>query len=448
MKFFANHMNGNFLLSILPGEDIEIDWVQAAIAYGDDSSTLIENCIQNERKLEIWMRYDHKVPVSPKLLRYLLKSFNRNIFCYLIPDVLHSKVIWWKNYGIYIGSANLTDRAWRTNIEFGVFISEEDLEEDDQLNDLELFFDSLMNCNKSFPLTEEIIKEQEDLYSLRSGELRKLDNRSAMHRLIKQWEGPADVPEPKKLFDKKKEKFLEEWNESLTVLRNLAVQAPNYKPTWINSDVPAAWQADQFLHAYYYNKVTDGHKHPYEEFHNKHKADPALAVNKALVWWSKLPTPPSGEDLNCHVRAPIIRHLLTVEGVLNLTLDDFTRICKANHSTMDHVRRSMSSRLGLDGNDYSVDQKVSAFAKILWSKTNLKGESISDLLAFIIDGGPSGNISSRLYDAANSKDRKFAHFGINQIAEIIGWARPEISPPRNGRTSKALRALGYNVGIY
>jgi hypothetical protein len=30
---------------------------------------------------------------------------------------------------------------------------------------------------------------------------------------------------------------------------------------------------------------------------------------------------------------------------------------------------------------------------------------------------------------------------------VVGWARPEDTPPRNGRTNKALRALGYPVRV-
>ena len=50
--------------------------------------------------------------------------------------------------------------------------------------------------------------------------------------------------------------------------------------------------------------------------------------------------------------------------------------------------------------------------------------------------------------SARSDERKLPHFGINQVAEIAGWARPELSPPRNGRTSKGLRALGFDVHIH
>ena len=111
----------------MPDENSDIDFVQAALAYGNDASTLIEKCLSNRRRLDIWMRYDHTVPVSPPLLRKLLSGASSNIFCSLVPDVLHSKVIWWRGHGIYVGSANLTDRAWNTNIEFGIFISESDL---------------------------------------------------------------------------------------------------------------------------------------------------------------------------------------------------------------------------------------------------------------------------------------------------------------------------------
>ncbi|WP_371200120.1 phospholipase, partial [Ectothiorhodospira sp. PHS-1] len=37
--------------------------------------------------------------------------------------------------------------------------------------------------------------------------------------------------------------------------------------------------------------------------------------------------------------------------------------------------------------------------------------------------------------------------GLSSLGEIVGWARPDEFPPRNMRTSKGLRALGYNVRI-
>ncbi|MGP0718940.1 phospholipase D-like domain-containing protein, partial [Escherichia coli] len=85
----------------------------------------------------------HTVPVAPSFLSKLLINTKNNIFCKLVPDCLHSKVIWWKGYGAYIGSANLTDRAWNMNIEPGVFYTESDLYNSDLISRLEDFFDNL-----------------------------------------------------------------------------------------------------------------------------------------------------------------------------------------------------------------------------------------------------------------------------------------------------------------
>ncbi|MBC3503615.1 phosphatidylserine/phosphatidylglycerophosphate/cardiolipin synthase family protein [Pseudomonas sp. SWRI59] len=448
MKFYANKLNGNFLRNALPDESVQIDWVRAAIAYGSDETTLVENCVKHGRRLDIWMRYDHTVPVDPRLLRFLLRNSGNNIFCFLIPDVLHAKVIWWKNYGVYIGSANLTDRAWVTNIEFGVFIPEQDLEANGQIIDIEGFFESLISCDAAQQLTEEIIQEQERILRLREKDLQKIERGSESLRSIKRWEGPAFTSSDK-AFDIRKESFIKEWRNGLSVLRDIAEKAPDYRPRWLSQDVPAAWQADQFLHAFYYNKVVDGVRHPYDEHYQKNRKDPTASMLAALKWWSELDAPPSSEDVNCHVRAPVIRRYLEKNKVRFLSLEEFSEVLQANHSTVDHVRRMRLEELGLREVQVVTEaQRVNAFAKALFSQKNERDETVLDILAFVLDGGSPSDIPARLFEVVHSSARRFPHFGNNQIAELAGWARPELCPPRNGRTSKGLRALGYDVHVY
>lgn len=449
MQFFSNKFNGNFLRNVLPDEDADIDFVQAAIAYGNDASTLIENCLSNRRRLDIWMRYDHTVPVSPLLLRKLLLGASSNIFCSLVPDVLHSKIIWWRGYGIYVGSANLTDRAWNTNIEFGVFLSESELEDSGGLEEIELFFDQLENCEASVPLTEEIVEEQEKIQKLRMAKLKAIDAELELYRSVNKWGGPAEITTRKKAIDLNREKFVKEWADGLTVLRGLAKKAPEFRPKWLNEDVPDTWQADQFLHAYYYNEVVNGVCHPFEDFYLKNRSDPAGAADRALRWWSSLPKPPSHEDEHCHERAPIIREVLVKGHMQDVTQEGFVRVCLANHSTMDHVRRMSPDSLGLSRSSAASEkERGAAFAEWLWGKRNARGESVIELLEFVLDGGPAKELPHRIFEATRLEERKLSHFGTNQIAEIVGWARPELCPPRNGRTSKGLRALGYDVRIY
>ena len=59
----------------------------------------------------------------------------------------------------------------------------------------------------------------------------------------------------------------------------------------------------------------------------------------------------------------------------------------------------------------------------------------------------NGSVSTRLWNAIRSDDWAIPHVGLSSLGEIVGWARPDEFPPRNMRTSKGLRALGYNVRI-
>lgn len=448
MKFYGNKINGSYLREVLPSSDIKVEWVKAAIAYGNDANTLLKNCLDNKLRLDIWMRYDHTVPVAPNLLRKLLENVGYNIFCNLVPDILHSKVILWKGYGAYIGSANLTDRAWNSNIEFGVFLSEEELLTANVGHELEEFFNTLASFEEIFPLTEEVIVEQEKIALLRKGIDKQADEVGKRQRKHKVWEGPVTHTTPEKSYDAHRSRFIREWGDGISYLRNIARKAPEYRPAWLNENVPAEWQADQFLHAYYYNEVKDGAKHPYEEFYSKHKANPAKALEAGLQWWSRLPGPPSFEDDNCHRRAPIIYELLSKGEISQLTVEKFAEICNANHSTADHVKRMRLAVLGIDDAHTGLDVRVEAFAEWLWAKKNNSSQTIKDLLIYVMDSGEPEDFVDRLFEAAYSENRKFPHFGINQISEMTGWARPELCPPRNGRTSKGLRALGYDVKIH
>lgn len=189
MKLIANGLNKNFFRTMLPPTGTEVDGVVAAIAYGDDRTELLQHCIDNRYRLDIWMRYDHTVPVSPAFLSKLLANTKNNIFCKLVPDSLHSKVIWWKGYGAYVGSANLTDRAWNSNIEAGVFFSESDLVDSGMAEQLSEFFESLESLDVCFDLNEAIIKEQKALLELNKQRVKE-DRERANKRKIPVWGGP------------------------------------------------------------------------------------------------------------------------------------------------------------------------------------------------------------------------------------------------------------------
>lgn len=448
MIFIANRLNGVHLRDILPQSAEDIEGVFAAIAYGSPSQTeredLIGNCIEHRLRLDIWMRYDNTVPVAVPLLKRLLNNHSNNIFCKLIPDYLHAKIIWWKGYGAYIGSANLTERAWLTNIEAGVFLSDDDLETGGMLTEIEGFFERLQELDVAFPLTQETIDEMEELQKLRSG----FSDIGKTGRKVPVWQGPS-FESKQKAQDRRKESFRKEWHETLTTLRNICEALDDRRPKWVSSDIPIEWQADQFLHAYYYNQVSDGLKKPYEDYYQLNKKNPQQALEAAMAWWQKTPSPPSNEDQTLYTSAPMIRELLHKDQIFDITTSEFSDICYHTHATKDHVIKINLATLGRpDLKSLPRDKRMPLFSDWLMSQRNQKGWDVRKLLHFVLYEGSDDSLWERLYVAAKTEEYSLPHYGLNSLAELVGWARPEIAPPRNGRTSKALRALGYDVRIY
>lgn len=447
MKFIANGINGSYLRSVLPGEDVEVDGVLAAIAYGSDENTLIRNCLDHKRRLDLWMRYDHTVPVSISLLRKLLSYNSRDVFCYQIPDVLHAKVIWWRGYGAYIGSANLSDRAWISNIEAGVFLSEGDLHQHGTIDELENFFDGLRSLEQTFQLTQETVDELESIQQIRKS-IFSIDKKAEEKRTIPKFEG-VNFIEKKSQRDRRKKAFQKEWHETLTYLRSISNVVVKYRPKWINEETPAAWQADQFLHAYYYNHVRDGNRYPVDEFFRKNKVNPSDALADELKWWSTLREPPTSEDVNLERNAPYIRDLLSKDNISQMTVKQFALLCEYTHAVRDHVKKISLSTFGIAERTMSTtEERVELFADWMWRQLNSHGMGAKEILREILFGGEESKIWERLYKFSRDPEYKLPHYGINSLAEIVGWARPDVMPPRNGRTSKALKALGYSVKVY
>lgn len=448
MIFVANSINGNYLESVLPSDKDDVDGVLAAIAYGSNfnnqKNDFIAHCLANRYRLDIWMRYDHTVPVAVPLLKRLLRHHKDNIFCNLIPDCLHSKVIWWQGYGAYIGSANLSERAWMSNLEAGLFLSHMELQRDGLHIELENFFEGLRNLDESFPLSEEVINEMELIAQQRSG----LSDKGKDLRKTPVWDGPTFFAK-QKAIDRRKESFRKEWQETLTHLRSIGNQLMEYRPNWVSEDVPIAWQIDQFLHAYYYNKVGDANKKPYEDYFNKHRKDPQAALLAAMRWWQSTTSAPSREDITFYESAPSLRKSLSRESILSLTEEQFAEVCGKTHATSDHIAKMELAILGRpDLKMLSIDERVPLYAAWLLRQRNSKGWSVLELLNYVFYEGREEDLWERLYTAARTPEYSLPHYGLNSIAELVGWARPEVEPPRNGRTSKALRALGFDVRVY
>lgn len=135
-RLILNRVNGRYLREIPDNVARDCERVEAAVACATKEDPLFEWCWENSIRLRFWGRFDHSLPVSPRILKQFLDRRPPNFVCKLLPH-LHAKVIWWHGVGAYMGSANLTDPAWYSNVEAGCYFDETEISVsgiDEQLN--------------------------------------------------------------------------------------------------------------------------------------------------------------------------------------------------------------------------------------------------------------------------------------------------------------------------
>lgn len=457
MRLILGAINGDYLANILEeaarsvDNSVRTEEVWAAVAYArgfHDQRSLIRWCFDKSIPLKFWGRLDETVPVDIEILNQFLQKRSPDYVCKLV-SLHHAKVIWWRGYGVYIGSANLTYSAWNKNVEAGCFFEESELDATTE-GSLRQMFDIL--DSHSSVLTDEL----RDLMVGRAKKLKQNQLGDAdfwAHSSIASWEGLI-ITSPKKANERQRRSFLSEWNETLQYLRDIAhlVSQKENRPAWIDPGASAGAQADQFLHAYYYHRTFDGRKADYARHfeNNKHRKEAAL--KEAVAWWhslSEAPSKPYGEDVAVNVTAPSLAKSLSTENLPRISEDDFRRIADNVHAMREYARRVPNRTVGLpDGPAYTMDKKLDALTSHLWRQRTSNGSSVVAVLNHVLYGGPLDFLPDRLWDAIADPAWKIESMGISAFGEVVGWAVPDRFPPRNGRTSKALRSLGYDVRVH
>lgn len=427
--------------------------VKAAIAYADHGTNdilVFDDCIKRGKKLTFYGRSDGSCPVDLRILDWFLKKKSPNAVCRLVPHWLHAKVIWWVGQGAYIGSANLTDRAWFKNYEAGVYLTDPELEQSGLIIELENFFQAM--ASNSYELTQEEYDRQQRQSKKRAALLSQLNaldtSYEDAHWQLADRTSPISV-DVRALNDKRISAFEEEWNQALQKIRDVGdrVSMDENRPAWISAEVPTGVQGDQFLHAYYYQQVRPmSERDAYERHHQKNSKDPEAALAAALRWWKGTSLHEEQQESNMmHRDAPRLAKIFGKGKILSLSEDEWVEGLSMVHAFGDHAGKIKNQDLGL-GSDPGGALKTETLARQLWSQSSLTGRFTAKEVFDHVIWGP-GEVAKRIWAASYDEDRKIRHVGPNILGEIIGWARPDIYPPRNARTSKALRSLGYDVQV-
>lgn len=453
MEFVGKPLSGAMLINVSRAALEDCTEIKAAIPYaehGTNEILLFDDCKRSGRKVTFYGRNDGSTPISTAVLDWFLRHKSPNLNCRLVPHWLHAKVIWWVDSGAYIGSANLTDRAWFKNYEAGLFLSHAELEQAGLTLELEAFFNAL-DARSSDLKTEDLefhlaleVRRRKLIEQLRQLQ----DEAESGHPDLQDRTSPISV-DTRKTDERHNSRFRNEWNETLQKIRTISERAslPENRPMWIDGGVPKGVQGDQFLHAYYYKFVKPHtERNAYIREYEKHKKNPEAALALALKWWKAADYNYEHERYTVHESSRRIRELTGKGKIRNLTEEEWIDAMSRVYAFGDHASKIENAELGL-GADPGNKVKTNRLAEVLYSQRTLTGKMSSrEVLDYVIWG--DGEVADRIWKASHDKDFKLRHVGQSIYGEIVGWARPDEFPPRNSRSSKALRCLGYEVTVY
>ena len=465
MKLVLGKLNDELLLNLAIQAGAFCSRVDAAVAYADSKDhRFIESCKEKGMYLTFYGLLDEGGAVSPGLLRELLAWGPTRAEARLVKGHFHPKVIWWRGYGAYVGSANLTHKAWFNNIEAGTFFDEAELTTTGVGAELDELFEHL--AANSIPVTNEVVQKL-DLLAQERRPL--LDHQAKLKTKFGQLFGhlpdnPGLTVKPAKgqKENKAQKNFAAEWMQTLQLMRGLAKDflELQLRPRWVDAEAHPAVHFDQFLHAYYYDYVrgVGGGADDDEDlsglekvdaFFAKNRANTGAALKEAARWWAGLTSDRYGEEVFIRETAPDMQRRLSHRAVQSMDLPALTEAMRHVNAFRMHARQVTNADLGLPHHHHeSIDQRVDRLCAWLWRQRSPAGKTVRDALEFVIWGSTPSDMEQRLWTGVWSDDYRIGHFGQSTLGEAVGWARPDDYPPRNNRTNKALRALGHDVKLF
>ncbi len=464
MKAILGKLNDELLLNLASRAASFCSEVDVAVAYAENKDhPLLQTCKAKGLHVRFYGLLDEDGAVSPALLKELLAWGPSLAEARLLKGNFHTKVIWWRGFGAYVGSANLTHKAWFHNVEAGVFFDEAELMANGMGAELDLMFEHL--AKNSLPVTTELVEKLEKLAQERrvSVDQQRAKLRSKFDQMFGHLPDNAalTVSPPKGQKENKAQKrFAAEWMQTLQLMRGLAKEfaAFGLRPAWVDQDAHPAVHFDQFLHAYYYDYVRGGTDveddelsgmEKVEAFFVKNSPNRAGALKEAVRWWASLPADRYGEELFIRDTAPAMQERLSADSLKKMDLASFREAVRYVNAFRMHARQVKNVDLGLPANHHeTIDQRVDRLCEWLWNQRTTTGKTVRDVMEFVLWGSTPSDMEQRLWLGVWGEDYRLPHFGQSTLGEAVGWARPDNYPPRNNRTNKALRSLGHDVKLF
>lgn len=462
MELIANALNGRFPVDLVTRADVDaLTQIDLAVAYVTHMDAIFDLATRRDVPLTLFALADgHGFP-QPEVARRFVHSKRTSWRLLLTRDFYHPKLMWFRGAGAYIGSANLTDKAWVRNVECGIWIPEDELQESNWADELASIIAEME------PRFREATDEDLDALSRLRDRRRGLDQaesefRAEIERFLGHLPGnkPAvHVASAKEARSAAALRFAAEWDNGLTILRKIAQVFDENRsrwPSWVERTAEPTIVQDQATDWWWDREF----RHSGEsrvlmvDANRKNSSNPDIAVRTLLDDWCSS-DPGAKLDsrsawVNEHPRE--LRELLATRELAKLDEERLTRILYLSHAAREHARQIRKPELGLAPDDTrGVEERAKLYAKFLLSQRTSTGLGIGDVLQFVLwseGGGARLSVADRIWRATRDPERRLRHLGTAILGELVGYARPTTYPPRNNRVSKTLFALGFGGVTY
>jgi len=451
MRFVANRINSVHLTAIL--QNITCSRIDAAVAYVTWADDFIEFCREKNLALSLFCLCNPTHVPSPAVVQKFIDG-PASWSLWLTKDHFHPKLIWFRDRGIYIGSANLTRAAWYSNVEAGLYIDAEEPEYGEIEPQIAAFFEAVKARSR--------LASKEDYTAIVAFAKTRAPAQAEVDKLLaSEFEKKfATVPggdspiAVARQHDPSREAFVREWSGGLEILRKvqttLAEKHKKYGRRWVPARTPLAVEVDQVLNLFYEThiaKAEAGIGLEIEALHARNQAAPGKALDAVLEEWCTSVTPEWIRKVVEHW-APFLRGALSPERLEVMDDVGWREICGKSFAIHTVARQLPNAVLGKPpGTSTDLPERIEWFANFTWVQQTQGGRGIAEVLRFVL-WDDSRHPADRLWTAITDPAWKFPRIGISILGELIGWARPDEFPPRNNRVSRALYALGVDVQRY
>lgn len=454
MRLVANSLNDDYpdnLVKLADSDDIQ--GIDLAVAYVTKMDAVFDLARDRDVPLKLYALADGSFP-SPGVASRFIESGRTSWRLFLTRNYYHPKVMWFRGVGAYIGSANLTDRAWINNLECGIWLDQDDLDSLNWVDELTSIFAAI--SDRCVEATAEHLRGLRTLQKKR----RKLDEAEKkfgeeVNDILKGLPG-ADAP--KVILSRKdrggaaRQKFLKEWDDGLTLLRKLSAFFAERRaqwPSWVDADAHPSIVQDQATEWWYdtrHRKSGNAMK-SVEDANSSNRPKPDAALQRLFDEWAAFDGEGSWDWSQFVNEGPKeLHHLLQRDELRRLDADRLGRIAFLGHAAREHARQMRNSYFDLPRGTHSSLLKRSRLYAEYMLRQRSKGErTVEQVLDFVLWGDDrESNCALRLWTAVHDPAWKLPHLGTHILGELIGYARPDEFPPRNNRVSKTLYALGFS----